>query len=138
MDDVAALRVARADASQTIDDLVQRLGRTEKAIRAKTDLLDLPQWPVKGPPWISNRKPLTDDEKAKIAQLRAAGATIHEVYKAMRRNEDLIRGYIREIETKPPPAPPPPNPRGPEYWKPLPPHHPIALQELERAKGIVL
>jgi hypothetical protein len=137
-EDVDTLRAARADPSRTIDDAVKALGRTAKAIRAKTEHLNLPPWPVDGPPWSSLRKPLTDDEKAEIARLRAAGATIHQVYKAVRRGEDLIRAHIREIEAPPPPPAPAANPRGAEPWRPLPPGHPIAMRELQRAREIEL
>jgi len=136
--DVSILRAARADPTQTIHDAVKSLGRTAKAIRAKTELLDLPPWPVDGPPWSSLRKPLTNDEKAEITRLRKAGATIHQVYKAVRRNEDLIRAHIREVDALSPPAAPVANPRGAEPWRPLPAGHPIAMRELQRAREIEL
>jgi hypothetical protein len=106
--------------------------RPEPAPRKKAD-------PGTAEHWAKLRRPLTDAEKVEIQRLRATGMNKRTLAKTMVRNEDIIRAYLREVEPQPQAAQPSPaNPRGPEWWKPLPPHHPIALQELERAKGIVL
>jgi hypothetical protein len=112
--------------------ICRRQPRPEPVPRKKAD-------PSTAEHWAKLRRPLTDAEKTEILRMRAEGMTKRNLAKAMVRNEDIIRAYLREVEPAPKVAPPPPaNPRGPEWWKPLPPHHPIALQELERAKGIVL
>jgi transposase len=79
------------------------------------------------------RRPLSDAEKERILALREGGMTRRATALTLGRDERLVRAFLNSLPPPPAPPEPPPNPRGQKWWEPLPPGHPIAAAELERA-----
>jgi hypothetical protein len=70
--------------------------------------------------------------------MRAAGGFIHDIAKAIRRDERMVGAVIRAMPDDPMRQRKQRNPRDDAGEAPLAPGHPIAMAELERARSIDL
>jgi hypothetical protein len=91
---------------------------------------------------LGARHPLSPKEQARILELRDAGMTRKAIAAEMKRGCRLIVAFLN-ANSPPKPEPKPKAPtlaaiRGANWWEPLPPFHPIAAAELERARRLEL
>jgi uncharacterized protein YnzC (UPF0291/DUF896 family) len=167
MTDKRAWQKWSAEEEQTLRDMwmthsrkqmAQRLGRNIKVISRKAYNIGLPARPMTderkqeirdayhakadkmrdGLARKFQQKPLTESEVNTIRMMRAQGGFIHVIAKSMRRDERLVAAVVRSMNDDPLRQAKRKNPRDDAGLAPLPAGHPIAMAELERAKGIEL
>jgi hypothetical protein len=135
-----SLRCAWRDPAWSLADMQESFRRSISSIQSKAVDLNLGGRPRAG--GLGACHPLSPKEQARILELRDAGMTRKAIAAEMKRGCRLIAAFLNaNSPTKPEPKPKAPTLaaiRGAKWWEPLPPFHPIAAAELERAREIEL